>query len=129
MHLLDSPLWLRLVPYAFLQYYKPEDRHRVEFHELPELLRQEALAFRVDCVRCGWSGVCPIRERPRDSDYDRRRAVTGPYYYAGTCPQVVKPGCSRSSAASADLDRMVEAVRGYQAGGNSTPPPTEPKLF
>jgi hypothetical protein len=83
----------------------------IDFPDMPDDIAALAFVITMPCVACGRE-IHPIRERDREG-YDRRWANLGPYYYSGTCPTKIRPACSRTSAASEDIDRVIAALQGH----------------
>jgi hypothetical protein len=103
-HLLSDPDWVYLKPCFTIR-----NKRGLDITLPPELVKI-ALAIRAHCVACG-RRIAPIRIRDLET-YDKRWAHLGPHYYSGTCSEKIRRSCSRTSAASKDIDRMLAAIRG-----------------
>ena len=106
--LFDHPIWRHLAPYARLD---EGGRDNLDLHQLPDQLRDLALAVEVNCVACG-KIIHPLRARVSSE----RSRVAGSHterrlFYAPTCPTEKDPGCSRTVLARNHKRWVRENVR------------------
>ena len=106
MHLLFHPEWPLIMIFA-----KARKNRGIDFPKMPQDIKALAVIIVMPCVSCE-SLIHPIRERKPRRTNDRRQAHIGAVFYSGTCCSKVNPGCSRTSAASADIDLMLAAIEG-----------------
>lgn len=107
MTLFEHPIWPHVAPYARLD----GGRANLDLHQLPDQLRDLALAVETNCVACG-KVIHPLRARVLSS----RSRVAGSLvehrlFYAPTCPTDADPGCSRTVAARNHKRRLRELMQ------------------
>jgi hypothetical protein len=111
MNLFDHPIWPHVLPYAHVTFFGKVVR--LDFLQLPDQLRELALAVVANCPSCG-AVIHPMRARALS---ERSRiagtAVERRLFYAPTCPTEKDPGCSRTKAAMQHKDE-VRAMLGRQ---------------
>lgn len=100
------PLWPLLKPLVRIEFYGPDGgpddpRHRIEVVAPSDDAADLLCTLEMACVKCG-RAIHPIRRRAGD----HRRHL----YYAATCPLDVCLPCSRGGEASAEYDRVRDAV-------------------
>jgi hypothetical protein len=103
--LFTTDLWARMKPFAHFSSCLTRFA-RLDFLQLPEELRAEALAATSRCVSCG-AVIHPFRGRQKS---DRSRIagtdIEWRLFYAAACPPDVNAGCTRTKAVKIHMERV-----------------------